>query len=412
LIKRAKRLSNITKIFNFLGIFLAAFPLINIVYYKIDTQIYLSSHKRVAVKKDFIGGGIKFESLPNIFYIILDGHTRQDVLKDVYNYDNREFIAFLEERGFFVAHKSFTNYCQTVLALPAALNMDYLNFISNKPGVHFGNPWPLIYMWRHNLVFDFLRQHGYRIITFDAQGWNVYLTPKDVDIFYDTPGVGVMDGFQSMLLDTTPIPFILTRICKFSDMRYAFLRKRILFTFDNLERIAKEKGPYLIFAHILSPHQPFLFGAGGEYIYPKMDRYTEWFTIPDGRDRQEYIREYRDQLIFIDKKMEGVIDKIISSSPIPPIIILQADHGSDANLDPESAKNTDQREKMGILNAYYFPDKDYSVLYESISPVNSFRVVLNHIFKTNLKLLEDRSYFSTWSKTYDFIEVTDRINPK
>jgi len=35
--------------------------------------------------------------------------------------------------------------------------------------------------------------------------------------------------------------------------------------------------------------------------------------------------------------------------------------------------------------------------------------VFNALFDSNLKLLEDRSYFAKWSRPYDFIDVTDRV---
>ena len=62
---------------------------------------------------------------------------------------------------------------------------------------------------------------------------------------------------------------------------------------------------------------------------------------------------------------------------------------------------------MSILNAYYFPGGRYEGLYQEISPVNSFRVVLNTFFGAKLPLLPDRSFFSTWTDPYRFIDVTD-----
>jgi membrane-anchored protein YejM (alkaline phosphatase superfamily) len=185
-----------------------------------------------------------------------------------------------------------------------------------------------------------------------------------------------------------------------------------LHAFATLEEIPKQQGPYFVFAHILTPHQPFLFNENGEYVTPKMDRYTEWYTMKDGRNRDEYVEGYRKQAMYIDKKIQEVIDKIISNSAIPPVIILQSDHGPDANLDPESAENSDLREKMGILNAYYFPDRDYADLYADITPVNTFRVVLNHFFGTDFQLLENRNYFIPWSRPYQFIDVTDKIQKR
>jgi hypothetical protein len=48
---------------------------------------------------------------------------------------------------------------------------------------------------------------------------------------------------------------------------------------------------------------------------------------------------------------------------------------------------------MRILNAYYLPDAGGGELYESISPVNSFRVLFNTYFGGKLELLADTAYF-------------------
>jgi hypothetical protein len=79
------------------------------------------------------------------------------------------------------------------------------------------------------------------------------------------------------------------------------------------------------------------------------------------------------------------------------------------NLDWLSAENTDLLERMAIFNAYYFYDKNYRLLTPDISPVNSFRVILNQYFGMNLPLLENRSYFTTVYHPYDFIDVTDDL---
>ncbi len=75
---------------------------------------------------------------------------------------------------------------------------------------------------------------------------------------------------------------------------------------------------------------------------------------------------------------------------------------------PTLASNLEER--MSILNAYYFPDQDYSKFYPDISPVNTFRVILDQYFGTDLGLLEDRSYFSLMETPYDFIDVTEELS--
>lgn len=68
------------------------------------------------------------------------------------------------------------------------------------------------------------------------------------------------------------------------------------------------------------------------------------------------------------------------------------------------------KERMSILNAYHLPDGGDAALYDSITPVNTFRVIFNHYFGTNLALLEDRNYFSQGERIWQYVDVTDMID--
>ena len=47
----------------------------------------------------------------------------------------------------------------------------------------------------------------------------------------------------------------------------------------------------------------------------------------------------------------------------------------------------------------------------SVSPVNSFRVVLNQFFQGNYDLIADRHYYSPWTYPFDLEEVIDLSLP-
>jgi hypothetical protein len=68
------------------------------------------------------------------------------------------------------------------------------------------------------------------------------------------------------------------------------------------------------------------------------------------------------------------------------------------------------QERLGILNVYYFPDQDYTALYPAISPVNTFRVVLNQYFGADYPLLPDRHFFALMRQPYRFLDVTGQLN--
>jgi hypothetical protein len=80
---------------------------------------------------------------PDVYLIIMDGYERDDILLEMHNYDNTPFIRALEERGFYVARGSLSNYRHTDMSLASVLNFDYLQNISSRYDPSSNNTaWP------------------------------------------------------------------------------------------------------------------------------------------------------------------------------------------------------------------------------------------------------------------------------
>jgi hypothetical protein len=79
-------------------------------------------------------GGSATSAAPDIYYIVLDMYVRSDFLSSVFGYDNSEFLSFLEDRGFYVARQSRSNYHVTVHSLASSLNYMYLNDLATQVG--------------------------------------------------------------------------------------------------------------------------------------------------------------------------------------------------------------------------------------------------------------------------------------
>jgi hypothetical protein len=152
---------------------------------------------------------------------------------------------------------------------------------------------------------------------------------------------------------------------------------------------------------MIIPHRPYVF-----------DRYGN-FPSKEEVDKRGKKKSYIEQLIFANKKIEVLINKLLSKSESPPIIILQADEGVYPQREIEGwkqATKAELRQKMRILNAYYLPHTDKNVLYPSITPVNSFRLIFNLYFDTDFELLPDESYiFVDQHHIYKFSNVTDIV---
>jgi phosphoglycerol transferase MdoB-like AlkP superfamily enzyme len=150
--------------------------------------------------------------------------------------------------------------------------------------------------------------------------------------------------------------------------------------FDSLPEIAKMPEAKFVFVHLLLPHPPFGFDAEGNSINPA---------------EVDFKAGYTNQATYFGDEIIKTIDIILKESETPPIIIIQGDHGPPASH-PE--------QHLGILNAYYLP-KDTTSLYPTITPVNTFRLILSEYFGENYPLLPDESYSLETNNNYDFTYI-------
>jgi hypothetical protein len=340
---------------------------------------------------------------PDIYYIILDGYARADILENLYQYYNDEFLDYLTHKGFYIAERSRANYAQTYLSLASSLNLVYINDVAQKLGLESSNTKRLIGMIKENEVANFLKKRGYSIVAFSSGYSGTEIRNAD---FYYKPPLWSRSEFQNILFSGTLVEVLPERLLTRTSISHAMHRKRILYTLDNLSKVREMKPPVFVFAHVLAPHPPFVFGEHGDPIESGRN-----YSLADGSEfmsqgnESEYVVNYIRQLMFVNSRMKETIDDILSSSSEPPIIILQADHGPGSMLDWEKPENTDFDERMSILNAFYLPSNGHVALYQEITPVNSFRVILNYYFGTDLELLDDRSYFSSIYYPYEFMNV-------
>ena len=402
LLKMSAEPLKLNSLLNFISLVLVGISLYNIVSFHLTNSETSKTSKNIHANDS-----ISIPShRPSIYYLIMDAYGRSDILDHYYGFDNSDFLNFLKEKGFYVATKSHSNYGQTILSLPSSLNMTYLDSIAKTVGTESEDRWPLNKFLDNNKVLEYLKSIGYKSAAFDASMWEVaYLS--SVDVFYKTPGSSI-NMLENELLKST----ILNAFYKGKFLQtepYAHHRKKILNAFDLIAKMPEKKEPYYVHGHILSPHEPFVFDKKGNPVNPDHE-YGIWRPFDLKTDNSYFKKAYIEQLQFVNMKLKETIIAILEKSKEKPIIIIQGDHGPSSELrNYKGFSNNDFTERMSILNAYYFPDGDYSALYDSITPVNSFRVIMNKYFNKNYTLLPDLSYFSNWDHPYHFYDVTDSL---
>jgi hypothetical protein len=341
---------------------------------------------------------------PDIYYIILDGYGRADMLQTVHGYDDAGFIRELEEMGFIIPPGSQANYPRTLLSLASSLNMQYLDEMATTMG-NSNLWWPVGNAIGGSQVRLFLEKQGYQTVFF-ASGWD--FTNIRTGSRYLSPYPIMLDDFERAFIQMTNLqPLAGLDGMGISFPSYQTHRNLILYNFTTLQEVASDPGPKFVFSHIVAPHPPFVFDADGGPLDPDYPYSMSYAQDLFGSITQ-YRQSYLEQLTFINKMTVEMIAGILARSKTPPIIILQADHGPGIFMDYNDSQKSCLYERFSILNAFYLPGVDERTIPSDISPVNSFRMVLNAYFKTGLTILPNKEFFSTNVNFYQFEDVTGR----
>ena len=338
--------------------------------------------------------------LPDIYYIIPDMFARSDAVENETGYDNAEFLADLENLGFYVAHCSRSNYASTQLSIASSLNLNYLDQIQDgmTDRVMLVNP------MSDSLLRNSLESIGYQVVVFDNGFGLPELRNADFAIGIDEKPflIRPYNAFENLIVNNSVL-----RV--FYDVNFDKLSRlydRIFFPyrdhvniqkniFDQLPNLEDIRGPKFVFVHIMMPHPPYLIRADGT-IETDSRYYREALGQPVSEEL--YLEGYLMQVQYVQNRLYDAVSEILGESETEPIIIIQGDHG------------IRYENRLEILNAYYVPPEIQKKLYATITPVNTFRVLLDGLFGTNYGLLEDVSWYSEYPEWFE-MQIDPEHNP-
>jgi hypothetical protein len=334
-------------------------------------------------------------NLPDIYYIILDAYTGQKELHQLLGFNDSNFIERLRKMGFYVAANSHSNYSWTTYSLASSLNMQYLPMVPDGRDAHwfqFAEDLDTPRMIGNNRVLSFLKAKGYSYV--DLSIWGNLADkgrPLPHGQFQRNLYYGYNDYDQEFYIGLIKMTFLAKPLAE-NYFEAKAKRETIIEKFKQLENVPHIKGPKFTYAHFLIPHPPYVFDQRGDKP-----------SLISGALQLNEKTLYLNQLIYANGCAIKAIETILKDSEAPPIIIIQGDHGA-----WELGKNHDEnvRMRMNILNAYYLPHNGASQLYAGVTPVNTFRIVLNKYFGAEFPLLEDKSYYNSSTPGSPLVLVT------
>jgi hypothetical protein len=334
----------------------------------------------------------------DIYFLIFDRYGSADALERRFDITDNDLYGWLEARGFQVPANSHANYRATDFSLAATLNMKFLDDLTREVGPISGDRTPAQAMIQDHEVGRFLKSQGYRY--YQIGSW--FGPTRSVAIADENLSYGVASEFETVLSDLTIVPAIdrVRGVVSPEPTDRDRHREGTLFGLRQLRRVATAPGPKFVFAHILLPHDPYVFKADGSSLSEAEAKATPERKL------------YSDHLAFANSQIKDIVGYLLAGpEETRPIVIIEGDEGPLMCQGLDCVENTSQylRIRLGNLVAMYLPGVDEQ-LPDTFSSVNTFRVVFREYFGADLEPLPDRSF--TWPDNdhlYDFKDVTDEI---
>ena len=330
-------------------------------------------------------------SRPNVYFFIFDAYARGDALQRLNGFENAAFLSAMGERGFYLADRSYANYPKTFLSIGSTFNMDYLV----SPGVGtIGPPTSYsLYLSGKNRVVETFKQQGYRFILAPRSSISC-VGYEDVCVRGDRSfGLFTMGETEINLLRMTPLLAVIRKfapdIVTYEDIFPEVVKAAILrYVYGPGQSAVR---PSFVFYHNLAAHSS---QYGND-----CDRVSLYVKQLQSVHDLDEVASYLKTIECLNEKILDLVDAILSRDP-EAIIVVQSDHGvkfSDWG-DYEAWSGKDLEDRFGVLNLIKLPQQCRTLLYPTISPVNTFRSVLGCLRGEEPELLDDRSY---WVGTHD-----------
>jgi len=377
--------------------------LVLLIFISIDGVMLISFDNSYFLRQNLLitNSHLKLDNLPDppqkpdVYFLVFDSYPGTIFLQDYMQFDNSSFDATLRHKGFRVLQNPKSNYNRSAFSISSNLNFEYLKNIKNFQRITPKEYTGATFTVEHSLVPKFFKHYSYQVYNlsiFDID--NVpslhpedFLTlPERNVLLYNTLSERVKrDLVWNLIVGKYAVPFV-QKIAKrhWENSTREQIKKRDFnnIVIDSLMKIPSQKtsSPKFIYAHIYLPHPPFFYDENGSE--------NDLKTILDAKSLENRSL-FLSYLKYTNRVAIKIIDQIMQASGGNALIILQSDHGF---RDFEVVHSRPQAFFQNY-SAFYFPDNDYSALYDTMSNINTFPVIFNKYFGTNIPLQQDSTVF-------------------
>ena len=328
---------------------------------------------------------------PNVYFFLTDAYMRSDALKKGLNFDNSRMMKFLDQKKFIDVYNSYAAYPMTKYSLISTLEMDHLKVPNN-------NIWNKKYQ---NKTFNYFRRLGYSIHFMpDLRGMatchNAVICHKN-----EAQRKGFYFSYLGVMLLKT-IPLLEDFLLSVAPERFEYELNEVS-DLNLALRNSNSNDPRFFFAHLSMPHPPYIRDANCRSV-----------NIKDGGDFQSF--RWANRFKYIDflkcgnSQLQTLLEYLVESDP-DAIIIVQGDHGAwfvnnkySQETEPPSLETKPRKIEAfegayAVMNAIRAPAPCRKLIYPTMSPVNTFRMVFSCLTGEEPDYVPDKSFVVNQQKT-------------
>ncbi|MFO7609801.1 MAG: hypothetical protein R6X35_11515, partial [Candidatus Krumholzibacteriia bacterium] len=347
--------------------------------------------------------------LPDVYFILVDGLGQPATVGELFGMRQGTLTDGLRRRGARVLRAARANYPQTGLSLASTLNAAPVPQLLEIPDPRSRDRRPLADLVADSRVERTFRKAGYRLVTYPS-GYPLARVGEPDERRRPLVAPNFLEFY---VLNDGALPLVLRALGRGpADLQYALHRHRLDYILDHLPEArqgARTDQPVFVFAHLLAPHPPFVWGPGGAPLGSR-----GLFSFGDGNDWTQanpgettpYGVFWKHQAAHVMRRLEATVDAILAASPRPPVIIVQGDHGPGSHLHWDHPGRSNLTERFGIFSAWILPPGLEVPLREDMTAMATFPALFSGLFGEPFPVLEEGMWFARMKYPYEYFEAT------
>lgn len=354
-----------------------------------------------ATERDAWRGPGRAAGRPDIYLFILDKYSASHWLAAEYGVDNRDFEDSLRQLGFVLPAAARTNYPHTSLVLATLLDGAPVHETIGDSTAR----WAAVYARiEQAAMVAALQERGYRFAFFPTTFHATARQPR-ADMVLSESGARRATPLHSWRAHS-PVDALLSLRCgrrgcqaeageRLPTFPYPLERaSAIRWKFDAVQTLPDSSGPVFAVLHALLPHEPYQFDANCGPREP-------WWPTRDAAADSAIRAAYAAQVRCANRLVLAAVREIIRRSDVPPVILIQSDHGHGRLTEDAMSGRTIPlvelpterlRERLDVFAAYRVPGHA-GLFPDDVTPASVLPRTLNAVFDAAIPVPSDRTWW-------------------